>query len=60
MPAEQRREGLRGGEVSLTPLDVTVKITQPPPWAWRATRPHQAAGERFFASLPQCRPIQYK
>lgn len=51
---------VEGDEVSLTPLDVRVKITQTPWWAWRAPRPHQAAGERFFASLPQCRPIQYK
>lgn len=49
-----------GSEVSFIPSDVRVKITLPPLWTWRATRPHQAAGGRFFAFLPQCRPIQYK
>lgn len=43
-------QGGGGAFVSPTPLDVRVKITQTPPWAWRATGSHQAAGESFFAS----------
>lgn len=50
-PAEQEKEWLRGTRLLLTPLDPRVKITQPPPWAWRVTKPHKTAGEHIFLHI---------